>query len=459
MAVTPLHASLSPARDLSGRWTSSASGTYYEMDPSDPSTRMDDVTGTFAMDITQQGSQITIALYLNPSSWTTDNTYYQNLGVPGVPPVAGEIDFSGTISSSSFTAQETGSQLTSEQLTGTFTTDFITATLSGTAETTDQNGIVVTLTSSTTSGPTLSPTATPSTMLASRYYGNVASVKGQASISSTSGNTPLSTGKIVSGTEILTGDNGIVAFEPPNQGGTVYLGANSDAGWVGLTSEPAPDNGIQYIIYPRVSTGTIFPNGAEQLSDLKYSIPLDVALAVLVFSNPIGEAAAVGLIVEGGAFVIPNGVAYIKETISHLIAVPQGGIAGENTEYTVSVASDGTTTVQVLDGPVYFMDPISNSTVTVNTNQVLTLPPAQQNGFTTEELQSDKSTLDSSSVNHWWTQTSTGTLSLNTSLNLTWVIAVIVAVIIVVVVAAVAASVVRKRRVIRQIHESESRLT
>ena len=55
MTVTPLHASLSPARDLSGRWQSSVSGTYYEMDPSDPATRMDDVTGTFSMDISSAG--------------------------------------------------------------------------------------------------------------------------------------------------------------------------------------------------------------------------------------------------------------------------------------------------------------------------------------------------------------------------------------------------------------------
>ena len=161
MTVRPLHASLSPARDLSGTWQSSISGTYYEMDPSDPTTRMDDVAGTFSMDISQQGSQITIVLSLNPSSWTTDNAYYQNLGIPGVPPVAGEIEFSGTVSAASFSAEETGSQLTSEQLAGTFTTDIITATLSGTAETTDQNGIIVTLTSSSTSEPTSKPHKLP----------------------------------------------------------------------------------------------------------------------------------------------------------------------------------------------------------------------------------------------------------------------------------------------------------
>jgi hypothetical protein len=329
--------------------------------------------------------------------------------------------------------------------------------LSGTAEQTDQNGIVVTLTSSSspTSAPTQAPTSAPSTTsqpLASRYYGGISSVK-EATNANT--NTPLSTGQIESGTEIQTGSNGIVAFEPPNQGGTVYLGANSDAGWVGMTSEPAPDNGITYMIYPPVSSGVIFPNGPEQLSDLKYSIPLDFLIAVLVFSHPLGEAAAVALFVEGGAFLIPNGVAYVKETVSHLIAVPQGALAGENTEYAVNVFSNGTTLVQVIDGPVIFMDPLTNNTVTVNTNQALTLPPAQASGFTEADLQSYVSTLNSASVNQWWNQGTTSAFSL-ANLTSQPVIIAIIAVAIIIAVAAIGSSVMRKRRVIRQIHESES---
>ena len=327
----------------------------------------------------------------------------------------------------------------------TTTSGYGTASGSGT-----WSGVLV---SGAPSGSTSNPTATPQGQLAARYYGNIASTKGQASISSSSGNTPTSTGQIASGTEIMTGDNGIVGFEPPNQGGEVYLGADSEAGWVGLTSEPAPDNGIQYIVYPHVSSGLIFPNGDEQLLEMAGTVPLDVAIAVLVFSEPLGQAAAIGLIIEGGAFLVPNGIAYIKETVSHLLVVPQGAIAGGNTEYTVSVTADGTTTVQVLDGPVYFMDPVSNNTITVNTNQMLTLPAAQQNGFTTQELQSDVSSLNSTSVNHWWTQASTSTSILNAPMNMSLMFAVVA--IVIVAVAAVAASIVRKRKVIRQINETE----
>jgi hypothetical protein len=161
------------------------------------------------------------------------------------------------------------------------------------------------------------------------------------------------------------------------------------------------------------------------------------------------------LFVEGGAFLIPNGVAYIEETVSHLIAVPQGALAGQNTEYTVNVFSNGTTLVKVIDGPVIFMDPYSNNTVTVVTNQVLTLPPAQASGFTESELQSYVSTLDSASVNQWWTQGSTNTFALNilTTQNLT---ILIIALVFVIAIAGIGASVVRKRKLTRQIHVSES---
>ena len=458
--VVPLHAQLTPARDLTGTWQSSIAGTYYEMDPSDPTTRMNDLTATFAMDITQSGSQIDIILSGHWTQWSTDAAYWNELGISGVPPVGDmSIEFVGTVSSSSFSADEVGSQLTEEHLSGTFTSNIITATLSGTAETTDQNGIVVTLTSSGTA-PTTAPTSPSTTgqQSTSRYNGNIASVKGQAWTIGNSGNTPLPTGQIVSGTAIQTGSNGIVGFEPPNQGGTVYLGANSDGGWVGLTSKPAPDSTIPYVTYTPANNGVIFPNGPEQLSDLKKAVPLDVAIAVLVFSEPLGQAIAVGLIIEGGAFLIPNGIAYVKETVSHLLVVPQGGLIGGNTEYTVSVSEDGTTTVQVIDGPVYFLDPVTNNTVTVNSNQELALPPAQAGGFSQTELQGDVSTLDSSSVNHWWTQAaSSGGLSLNGLLSLP-VIAAVGAVVAIIVVVAAVASVMRKRKMIKQmIRESESK--
>ncbi|MGA3061445.1 MAG: hypothetical protein ABSD92_13905 [Candidatus Bathyarchaeia archaeon] len=74
--LTPLNAALSPARDLTGTWQSALSEKYYEMDPSDPSTRMNDVTVTYTMIITQSGNSLNIVLNVDESSWVTDSAYW-----------------------------------------------------------------------------------------------------------------------------------------------------------------------------------------------------------------------------------------------------------------------------------------------------------------------------------------------------------------------------------------------
>ncbi|MBE3115985.1 hypothetical protein IMZ68_02150, partial [Candidatus Bathyarchaeota archaeon] len=138
--VTPLYAQLSPARDLTGTWQSSATAIYYDLDPTDPNLRMNDITTKFAMDITQQGNQITIVLHLKPISYVTDNAYWQEYGFGGVPPILDAMQFKGTVSSSSFDAVEQYTSFSPEHLVGTFTSDIITATLSGDSWTTDTNG-------------------------------------------------------------------------------------------------------------------------------------------------------------------------------------------------------------------------------------------------------------------------------------------------------------------------------
>ncbi len=147
----------------------------------------------------------------------------------------------------------------------------------------------------------------------------------------------------------------------------MYLGSNSEAGWVGLTSQPAPDNGIVYSVYPpSVAKST---NWREGFWDMVISMPLEATIAVGIFSETIGTAAAVAIVVEGGVYLLHHGNAYITETVSHMIDIPQGTLVGLKTEYAINVLSDGTTTVQVFSGPVLFIDPITNNTITVGTDQ------------------------------------------------------------------------------------------
>ena len=148
--------------------------------------------------------------------------------------------------------------------------------------------------------------------------------------------------------DVSTGDNTIVRFTPPNQGDEVYLGSNTDAGWVGLTSQPAPDGTIVYSIYPKeVSDST---NWWPGFRDMVISIGIEVPIAVLFLSHPLGQAIAVAVCVEGGVFMLQDGHAFVQETTTHLIAIKQGLLAGLGTKYAIDVSSNGTATIQVIDG-------------------------------------------------------------------------------------------------------------
>ncbi len=290
--------------------------------------------------------------------------------------------------------------------------------------------------------PTSSLTPTPTQPTFDRFLGSVSLCKGSAVFTNTGVDVPLSSGQMGSGDTVLTGNNSIVGFNYPMQDGTVYLDGNTAAGWVALTSEPAPDNQIAYSMYP--SDTVLPPIWGQDAKDMLLSMPLEATLAVALFGEAIGTAAAIAIVVEGGVFLIHYGTAYINERNPHLIQVPQGVIAGENTEYVVNV-SHGVTTVQVIDGPVYFIDPITNNTITVDTNQMLTLPPAGQSGFSEQNLQSDVSSFNPASTDQWWTQTAP-----NASNDLANFLSVyqtiIIAVVIVAIIIAVGAVVAAKRR-------------
>ena len=103
-----------------------------------------------------------------------------------------QIAFSGTVSGASFSADEqytsTGNQ---EHIAGTFTTDIITATLTGPNENTDTNGIIVLRSGSSATMPpvvTASPTPTPTPAPAlptSDNLGSVSLVQGSVWAAST----------------------------------------------------------------------------------------------------------------------------------------------------------------------------------------------------------------------------------------------------------------------------------
>jgi|GEM_PF-645337 hypothetical protein len=450
--VTPLHAQLSPARDLTGTWQSSATGMYYEMDPSDPSTRMDDVTVNFAMDITQQGSEITITLHLNSVSWITDNAYWNEYGMSGVPPILDAIEFKGTVSSSSFSAVEQYTSFNPEHLVGTFTSDIITATLNGDSWTTDTNGIVVTRTDSPSSTPTLSPTSTPSdtsppaTPPPTNPYdlGSVGLVRGSAWLKNSGGETQLtSKSQVGAGSQVRTGSDAIVSFNYPDQGGIVYLGENTEVGWVGLESHPAPDSQVTFTTIPSDVKNSFDwgEEGMKLFAETLGGASLEMLLTGAVDPYVLGAEVAV----HGGLILVHYGQFYIRENgWPQLLQVPQGFIQGENTEYSVVVTNE-TTVIRVIDGPLVFLDPISNSSVTLITGQMLTLPAAQQNGFTQQTLLSDTTAFNPASTDQWWTQATGSTSPLSFLTEQPVMLAGFIAV-IAIVITALAVTVTKRRK-------------
>ncbi len=139
------------------------------------------------------------------------------------------------------------------------------------------------------------------------------------------------------------------------------------------------------------------------------------------------------------------------------IQVPQGMVMGSGTDYVVTVTGSSTT-IQVIDGSVIFVDKNTNATTTVSANQVLALPAGVQGGFSQQDLQNDVSTFDASTINQWWnaapTPTATPIQPTPTPTEITgtansgfdpMIIAAIIVVIIVVVVV-VLALVMRRRK-------------
>ena len=119
--------------------------------------------------------------------------------------------------------------------------------------------------------------------------------------------------------------------------------------------------------------------------------------------------ALTGAVVVEGTLLLGTGIAYVHEQISpqdgtcdvRPVQVPQGLVMGAGTDYVVTVSNDSTT-IQVMDGSVIFVDQYTNNNITITANQMLTLPSGVQTGFSQLDLQSHVSAYDASSINQWW---------------------------------------------------------
>ena len=226
---------------------------------------------------------------------------------------------------------------------------------------------------------------------------------------------------IGTGAEIQTGNdsNTIIGFNYPDQGGTVDLGASSHARWVYLAPQTDPLTGnITYTAVPSPTTGTLtFSEGieADEFGQVGVTLPIEIGVGMLLLGETLPIALTGAAVVEG-TLLLGSGIAYVQEQLSpqegtcdvRPIQIPQGLVMGDGTDYIVTV-SNGSSTIQVISGSVIFVDQYTNSSITINADQVLTLPSGVQSGFSTQDLQSDVSSFDASSISQWWIPTPTAT--------------------------------------------------
>jgi hypothetical protein len=99
----------------------------------------------------------------------------------------------------------------------------------------------------------------------------------------------------------------------------------------------------------------------------------------------------------------PNGiVSSFNEKYPNGIVASVTAIMKEfGTEFLVTVAPDGATTVSTFEGSVLVMDIVSKQSALVEANQSITIPKSAK-GLTEAELQQRLTKLDPSSIDKWW---------------------------------------------------------
>jgi hypothetical protein len=156
-------------------------------------------------------------------------------------------------------------------------------------------------------------------------------------------------------------------------------------------------------------------------------------------------------LLEGSAHVEEKHSANVENIITAPVAIPEGFVVPKGTGYTVTVSESGAT-VDVTDGSVVFLDPVTNNTATVVANQTLTLPPPAANGFTMQTLQQGLSASNANSVNQWWQEPTVPNSSPSSaspqspSFTIDMMTIVVAAVAVAIVVMLVAVMLLRKRK-------------
>jgi hypothetical protein len=253
-------------------------------------------------------------------------------------------------------------------------------------------------TPSVSSTPTTSATSSPTETYT---WGTVGLLRGSAAFMdpNTGQYVSMTTDRGVTSGNIIktTSNDALMQFSYPDGKGVVDFGSNSEFQFVGIQQQTSTDGTLKLDATVPPLTNTYTGPYEEGLIDEGLG-PLGIFL---------------GGALHGLRGVVVDGILYLIEGIGHFkghsantenvepVAVSQGYLIPMGTEYTVNSSSQGTT-INVITGPLVFLDWRTGNTVTLESGQSLTLQNSGQSGFTSQQLQSNVSNLDTASVNQWW---------------------------------------------------------
>jgi hypothetical protein len=117
------------------------------------------------------------------------------------------------------------------------------------------------------------------------------------------------------------------------------------------------------------------------------------AFAKVISPNAYGKCGA------SVVLFVTKGTLWFKKRINtdvpstSMSLTPTAAVSTYGTEYAIEVASDGSTSISVLDGSVLVTDLASRKSVIVSSNQTITVPNTE-NGLTEDELKTRLSTIE-----------------------------------------------------------------
>lgn len=231
--------------------------------------------------------------------------------------------------------------------------------------------------------------------------GRVSSIQGNVEIAKGESGEKLqaSTGSEVNVGDILvTGSDSDTIIGIESKNGLVQLWKDTATMFVGIERR-AESNGTEVVLtlLPRATACQGLSDSALVRCDLFYEFLAESGIPERLAPEFLGTVVLLSM--WQGVMHFHSGD-YEGELTIDWILTRNVAIAPFGTDFTVEVASDGTTTVSTFEGVVIVVDLVSGDRVRLGSNEQLVLPEVA--GLSEEEMSSLTTTFDPNTVTRWW---------------------------------------------------------